>query len=295
MRKTLVFLVAIMIVLMTACESNSKQEESQAIATPRVVIVNSVGNGANYNQNEVKIENSIDENDPYGMFLVDEEYARAYVGCCVRRGSKLYSVDVIEREKCRPYGFGQNDGVGGPFASLYLWENWDSLLSMGEVPIMTISAGDEIISFGGNELILSPAEFVGYSVRIIWNRNDVGMRSGKFVYESLDSERTRLGASWVWDTLEVHDSKGNLIERENWRNIPYRELCTVGWFERVQYHEFTMEADCSYYRISEKEGVYVIDGDLHKESYASFDISGVTPGLYALSCSGSSSVIVQIG
>lgn len=319
MKRMLVFCLVLMMVLMTACESNTNAQrgsqaetvnnETEGERTPNVIVdvsrsgsdaetrtpnvIIDVSGGPNRNTETEKV---VDEDDPCRMLIVDEAYAREHGGGYIRRGNKYYVINLPEREMTRAYEFGRGNKDGGPLARLYEWENWDTILSMGKVPILTFLPGDELVSFSGKNMDIYPAEFVGYSVRIIWHKTDDGLRSGKFVYESLDTERTRLPGAIIWDTLEVRDSNDNLIERENWRKIPYREVCTVGWYVGVQYHEVTMEADCSFYRLSMRydEGAYFLEGTLHRESYASFDLSEVTPGLYGISCGGDIPVIVRI-
>ena len=104
-------------------------------------------------------------------------------------------------------------------------------------------------------------------------------------------------ATWRVKQFEMVDSQGNAVPqipafqygydwiyRPDFTNLTQGETYTVSWFEGTTYHEYNVVANSPYYTInwtkSYNISTYIIEGELHKEGYASFDLSGIPSGLY---------------
>lgn len=160
------------------------------------------------------------------------------------------------------------------------------LQAIGNIPVVTITTDDTIIGIGATLLKLIPVEKKGYTIRrelFVWpeyystlipsptERVDVDMMHVKqfTLADSSGKERPLIEESYNGSKYS-HPDFDNLIENETY---------TASWFEGTDYHECTMVADSPYYEDVQGEE-YKLEGELHKEGYASFDLSNIPKGLY---------------
>ncbi len=241
------------------------------------------------------IEPETTEVDPEEILKISEAEARERGGYYVRRDGELYIVNTFCRDDGIAGGFG-NRGTMVPLdtnyhiGTYYRERGTYHYLSIGDVPMATLMPGDELISFGRDQIgDFFKAELKGYTIPIITIR--YGTAARHYLFVDFDEEPIML-ADVYWDALEVCDSDGNIVE--DYRNLPYGETYTVSWFEGTNYREFTLVSNCSYYnapgydkRITDDDAEsYKLEAELHKESYASFDFSHIPAGLYEFSASG---------
>ncbi len=230
------------------------------------------------------------EESPYTKLATDESYAKRFAGFYIRRDNELSIVDRFSWERGLTGNFGDRQYGSGGNAGIEIYvEEMGYYVSLGDVPMASLKYSDDLISFGATVATLTEAEFRGYTIPIVSHKIgawDIERR----VYANFDDGPIKLSKS-AWDSLEVVGEDGRLIE--DIRDIPYGEVCTVGWFEGVQYNEIRMTANCRYFEIIEEGARYDLDYTLSKESYASFDFSDVPAGTYLLT--GGRTCFIEVG
>ena len=189
----------------------------------------------------------------YSLGAIDYEMAETYLP---------YSLNVYNGECCSTYS-GIVKSIPGGFFSL------------GEVPVPVIGEGDKIVSYSSENvpvLRLLKANYYGCAVRLETNPG----------YDNLLDRRAE--AYWLDPgTTEVRDSGGDLVE--DIYNLNEGDEYMVSWYEGTQYNELSLPADSKFYVLeggSTGRADYEIDGALTKDGYAEYDLSGVSPGIYAV-------------
>jgi len=246
--------------------------------------------------------------DPYDVLKMEETHRASMNGVggyiYLLRDGKYYSLgNFISEEKATEYQVGWNRNKVS-FQVLTNMNNGAYCQSIGNIPVVTVNPGDSIVGYGnaGTSMGLSPATLAGYSIPILTHGVDPSyycrlfLSPNEFIDINLKSVKQ----------FELVDSNGNAAPqvpgytqytttyyRPDFSNLVKDETYTVSWFEGTTYHEYEMKADSPYYEIEYNEvynvkqiSTYMIEGELHKEGYASIDLSDIPPGLYITSLHG---------
>lgn len=233
---------------------------------------------------------TVEDVDPEELLKVSEAEARERGGYYIRRNGELYIVDVFYRSEGLAGGFGDR-WVGPTKKSDYIITTYYRemrtyyYISIGQVPIITLKSGDELVNFGVDHIgNFFKAELRSYTIPIFIDNDRINMKRSILV--DFDKEQIQLSNKSL-ETFEVRDENGEIVE--DFRDLPYGKVYTVSWFEGVTYHEYKLVSNCNYYyspgynysgdNYDEVE-MYELPVELHKENYASFDFSHIPAGLY---------------
>ena len=141
---------------------------------------------------------------------------------------------------------------------------------MGDVPIVSLEEGDEVISFRNIPISLGSATFYGYSI-------PVGKQEAYWlIVNSYNSPGDRLMSPY-YSNLEIRDKNDELVS--DYHNLEQGENYTVSWFVGTDYYERLLAADSYFYSVVNKEE-YTVEAQLSKEGYAFYDLSSIPSGLY---------------
>lgn len=198
---------------------------------------------------------------------------------CLKRGGKLYS---LGRLSTLP---GAAKGVGRLLYTLF-GENDEGylLLSNGEVPIPVLERNDKVVGFSSTTvptLRLYRADCLGYTI---------GMSTvdGYVTLRDMTTDKVTQVRPDYSKGIKVKDSHGRSVNDTN--DLTYGESYTVYWYEGTKYNEVILTADCRIYSIhgykssftaiEYHDPAYTIEGTLTQNGYATYDMSGVEPGIY---------------
>lgn len=251
-----------------------------------------------YNENESTdyIENNEEMeilNGPYGMYWVDEPFAKERGGYYVIRDDKLYSVaSLVPKSRIDEVGVGCTNHRSTSFPSfLYIDDKYelndttftkhtDAIISAGDFPILSVKKSEKIVGYNITNLPLVKTDFIGYSIEAVSYGGD---RIWPVLTQELPVEQ--FGIPDNSKHLSISDLNGKPIN--DFRNLEYNEECFFEWYEGTEYHGEKMFANCRCYRktvgiAQPKEGEtgYNIEGELTKLGYAAFDLSSLEPGFY---------------
>ena len=225
--------------------------------------------------------------DPYGMYVVTEDWLKEYGGYAVERNGQLYAFcsqygvmgDVPEK-----YDIGYElGGRGYNWTYLYcpdIQEIHDVptnavgeiVTSAGNFPIFEVSKNEEIRVYNKDvidEIELFPAQFYGYCV----NATHVSNSYRPIINYELGVDRGIIDA----ERPAIYDMNGNPVS--DVYNLDYNQDYMYGWFEGTEYHEISLWAGSRCYTIDRNARVQV-PVELTKNGYAVMDVSGLAPGTY---------------
>ena len=225
------------------------------------------------------------EVDPYAVLVTPVELCKENGGIYVMRNGKNYMTGgKIKYEQIAGTGIGQRDTTG-QYASLYYrWSNLD-VVSMGDVPILTLQDGDKLVRYGSTILDVVRVEEPTASIRVnlqerldmwyLYTDPTAPMGVGDFQKSTVQQ-------------LQLEDSHGNIISLADGYNgnLNFGEKYKLEYFGGTQYYEREMVADSWYFAHVLNRPVINLDGDLSKEGYKEFDWSVLEPGLYHFSTRG---------
>ena len=201
-------------------------------------------------------------------------------------GKKVYMVDGVD---CYD-GVGVdmfNQGSTTHVKTIYgerLWtldgEN-TGMFSVGDVPIPVLEDDDYIFSCSADSVPtmgLHEVDFYGYALPV-W---EAEYDDNVFLYD-VDTEEYHSGTDIT--NFEVADIDGDPVD--DYYDLGQNKNYTVSWYIGTQYEEYTLAANSSFYIDHSNEPVgiriapdYVIEGELTKEGYATYDLSDVPSGIY---------------
>lgn len=224
--------------------------------------------------------------DPYGMYVVTEEWLKEHGGYAVERNGKLYA---FYSQYGVMGGVPENYSVGYEFSGrglqwTYLYLSDDnsikdiptglsgrSEVSAGDFPIFKVSKKEEVRVYNKNvldEIELSTANFYGYTL----NATHINGSYRPVIDYEVTAERGIVGAKKpsVCDTndqpvADVYD-------------LEYGKEYKYNWFKGTEYHEMTVKADSQCYAVNKNR--IQVPVELSKKGYAVMDISGLAPGTY---------------
>lgn len=240
-------------------------------------------------------EPTVEPTDPYDVLKMDEA-ARSYWASrggniYLRKNGNYYSLNCgITEENANKYQVGLNSGSKNVIHTYAYDSVRDHYISLGNIPTITVEAGDMIVGEGRTTFQLTPAIFLGYTIRAVTYpdgqycvlylspNESVNIKTGSVKqFEMVDSQGNKL------PQIQAYRNKNIYIP--DFTNLIQDEAYTISWFEGTTYYEYEMVADSPYYEIvgsnfQVNPNIISIEGELHKEGYASFDLSDVSPGLY---------------
>lgn len=225
--------------------------------------------------------------DPYGMYIVTEDWLKGSTGFCVERDGKLYSVgsyvptDVIDK-----YDVGYDVTGSSELVSLFARDYHKMIdlptsepyacISVGEIPILEISKSEKIRGYNMTQLDLYKTEFLGYTIDVV--------KIQQVVYPILNHNRTQedaLISGYRKSNQGVVDMNDQPVY--DFRNLAYGKKYKYYWYVGTEYQEAIKTANCKAYRWLESgdmRGTVFIDGTLTKSGYAEFDLSQLECGTY---------------
>lgn len=226
--------------------------------------------------------------DPYGMYVVTEDWLKEYGGYVVERNSQLYAFysqygvmgDVPEK-----YDVGYElGGRGYNWTYLYCPDVQEIkdvptnatgkiATSAGDFPIFEVSKNEEIRVYNKDvvdEIELFPASFYGYCV----NATHVGNSYRPIINYELGVDRGIIDA----ERPVIYDMNDNPVS--DVYNLEYSQDYKYGWFEGTEYHEISLWAGSRCYTVDKNTRVQV-PVELTRNGYAVMDVSGLTPGIYS--------------
>lgn len=266
----------------TSSEIMKQEESSDNPDTATEEPSESVGGNAS----EEPEVNRQDE-DPLAMLEVKEAFAKNAGGVYLRRNGKLYTLyKYVSEETSEKYNVGWRKSVGWTNCELYLYceDSAETQLTFGDFDPPALMEGDEIISFGNTGFRMRKYNFVGYSLPICNFPNKFA-----WIFESFFGMPTEL-SQYTAKTLEVCDKNGTV--QEDYHNLEYGETYTVSWYQGTDYHELKMDATCRCYQPNKQADYQSFDGTITKNGYATYDLSGVEPGLYRIAVGSSVGFII---
>ncbi len=222
-----------------------------------LVILTLVGCGSNSTNNQPMFEE-----DNLKDLSVTLEEAKEIGAMCLKRGEDLYALNILpggrtnEKFGLDMYGFDFMYVDGVP--RYYTYENQDppvythlfnySFATFGEVPMVTLRAGDRLVLFfrTADRDKTSPIRILRYekiapSFRMFSstgvNFDSVGDKSYLSLYDFKTNETICLNSEEI-RTMEVKDTQGNVYERYkvdnsvfwwNYAGLKYGETYIVSW------------------------------------------------------------------
>ena len=212
-----------------------------------------------------------EDDDPYRMLEVTEEFARSVGGVYVKKGDKLYSASYLPREYIEKYKIGMEGSYNShKIANPYILCKGGCVMA-GEFPIMTVDKDDVLVSFGITDITLREVESSGYSTFCVtsFDHNDS--------YSFYDDGKMSLCVKRP-KNFEIRDENGNVMD--GLYNLEYGKYYVISWFEGTDYHERREIA--KYCAFSYGNMSWMLTGELTRESYAKYDLSTLTPGFYGV-------------
>ena len=213
------------------------------------------------------------EGDPALAALeVTESFATANQLLCLYRNGKLYSLGpFIPRENGIDNLIGRKvDDTKYLIADINLAPGW-TLVTMGDVPSITLQEGDEIRDYYGYYSSFFEQDYKGYNISL-WEQVD---GSVLLVSDFGNPNPIRIESTDA-KTMEVRDASGNLVTDGQYTK--YGEY-TVSWYHGVEYHEAKVWCDCkTYERVSEE--CVNLPSEHNKGGYLVLDWTILEPGLY---------------
>ena len=224
--------------------------------------------------------------DPWADMVVEDETAE---GVFLLRGDKRYTLSAD-----RPFVAGQEHAIGvymksGMNELKFCYDLMGNRGVISLAPILSLDSGDNVISVSSSsvpDLVLCPMYFYGYG------SIDVGPNDQFAIYED--------GlVNWVnqfnlnpYNNFEVRDMDGNLVE--DYDSLSPDKEYVASWFHGTEYNEevFSPEYEIYYYHAGGWEAAsysdtnIVIPGELTRDGYATYDLSGVLPGVYRVGLNG---------
>ena len=286
LRLSIIFIFVVAII--SGCSANSKIAESISQNNEESFISTSEENAYSENEaNNLSIDilklndnyrTSLNSNGGYEYFLKDDNY---------------YSLgQYISKEKSNEYQVGWNRNDVNFQYPIYLTFG-EFIKAVGPIPVPEYGPQDTVIGINHTTLGLNEAQIAGYSIRI-YSIDDPQyyLRLIPSPNEIIDINLKNV------KQFQMTDSNGNNIQQvigyseygvdyycPDFYNLKQGEKYTVSWFEGTTYNEYEMIADSPYYDVNwVKPGTnnckYNIEGELHKEGYAVFDLSDIPSGVY---------------
>lgn len=307
---SVVVVIVAVILIITAMKSARKTELAPHAEDDGKKMIESIRAESKTEENKVKVESKAESKaevesktevpkadskdvpegimmeDPYGMYIVTEEWLKKNGGYAVERNGKLYAFGgVIMGDVADDYDIGYEIGGGRSyqFSRLYIGEeNKHNTLPTNAVGEMSISCGDfPIFKVSRNETVrfyskstvsnvnFKKATFYGYTLAA-WVSNRVYK---PIVDHIMAADKGIVGAS----NPGVCDKNDQPVA--DVYNLEYGKEYKYIWYKGTEYHEMNLLADSRAYIVSkEKCSVKV---ELTKYGYATLDFSSLTPGTYA--------------
>ena len=227
--------------------------------------------------------------DPYGCVIEDEDWVSEYKGIYLVRDDVFYGLNSVASIKERPeYNVGNVTashtqimiqdfkGSKGDERGLFVYTFGDY------VPLVLNKDTDEIISYGISTLDLTKLENLNHSL----HPNVIG---DAFLGTYYNIKTTEGMAEVPSDCKEFqYTLNGEVLE--NTYNLEKDTEVTVSWYEGTTYNEYTCVANLGCYFATFKDAYHIlgddssgpitIEGELHKEGYATYDLSNIEPGTY---------------
>ena len=239
------------------------------------------------------------ETDPLAVLEISESWVRDQYLVCLYRDGRLYGLgNHISEENSKAFDMGwrfYGGGIEGTPYPIFESQTEGYYTSMGDVPVPALNGSDEIRGYNVTSIFLHPAEKVGDTLRLIEGHNSFPSADFVLLFDSLDADFP-IKVYVDEQQFEVRDSQGTLVD---YHNLDYMGNYTVSWFEGTQYNEMQMVADSHCYYTDTPgfhyQYMYEVDGELTKDGYATFDLSGIPAGLYVISYpSGAGKFFIEI-
>lgn len=226
--------------------------------------------------------------DPYGCYIEDEDWIAENKGVYLLRDGVYYSLNSYVSGKERPeYNvvqirtdhnqllFDRSQGRMGDDIGLYVY-------TFGDYDLLVLNKDtDEIRSYGVSSVDLVKLENLKF-----------GLKPYKISDMWVNDKKIETTEGWI---EVLHDCKefqytldGEVLE--NTYNLEYETEVTASWYQGTTYNEYTCVANTGYFYAKGKDvyqtlgddssGPINIEGELHKEGYATYDFSNVEPGTY---------------
>ena len=220
--------------------------------------------------------------DPYEIFVTDEEWAKKNGGFCIKRGDKLYALcDVMPSTVISEYNCGYQIGEDlseNDDTKLYLYDQEDvkdvpteatnALISVGDFPVYYIDPGEELRIYSSQPIehvTLKGAEFYGYTIPAI----------GRYIYFPIrDHAYTELEDGLANPAVLTPD--GDQVE--DVRKLEYGKQYMFEWYENTKYHSQTFAADSRCYLVDDDNLAFNVPVKPTDDSYSIVDLSEVEPG-----------------
>ena len=213
------------------------------------------------------------EGDPALAALeVTESFATANQLLCLYRNGHLYSLGYyVPIDNSMQYNVGRYvDSSKSLLVDINLAPGW-TLVTMGDVPSVTLQEGDEIRDYYGYFDSFFEQDYKGYGVSM-WKQDDGSV----LLIENFGNPNPVKIEATDAKTMEVRDANGNLVTDDQYTK--YGEY-TVSWYHGVEYHETKVWCDCKMYeRVSEE--CVVLPSEHDKGGYLVLDWTILEPGIY---------------
>lgn len=209
--------------------------------------------------------------------VVSDSFANTVPGAYVKRGDKLYSAGfAISLEASSKYGIGlQYNDV----AMLYN-SNKYGILAFGNVPVLELSDGDEMRTYGVSSISLWKTELIGHS---LWACEATELQDTTVVFVG-QYYKDAVTLNGQEKQLTLEDVSGNVVSMSDVHDLVADQTYTLSWFTGTTYHEYKVPATGLYYKRPDQNATYRFEGTLDKAGYATYDLSDVEPGIYRVVC-----------
>jgi len=267
----------VMAMVAVGCKKNNVVATSEqgspiySVDDTQPVIIEDPSETPSEEPSEVVIEDPPEEEDPLALLLTDEATAQENEGLFLVRDEKFYT---LAGQFLQTEGVAYDDRyVRSDNCNHLYYRGKNGKVSCGQVPIPVIQEGDSIRSYSSSdvpELWVRKVESIYYTIPIC-EYND-----GYAVIAKND-----LNIWMLPESFELSDKNGNKCE--NYLDLVFGEEYTLSWNEGTKYSELIYTADCTFFKYDPYgKCAYIITGDLSKEGYVEYDLSGMEPGLYCV-------------
>lgn len=277
-----VFLAMVMVLLLAACGGNNTPAVQGNGVAP-------TGNGSTIETMQPSVtEPSVTESNPTetpekkfnpmeGLLAARSVVAQSDGAYLIRDG-KMYSLNSWVDNNVAQLYYGFFSLQGG--SVLYTTQAKTFMISYGDVPVPVLQDLDKIVMYSDKgdvpTLTLRQVEFIGYTISVY--EDDVTYYVFDLALHS-PAAMEQIKKRNI-NNFTVTDEEGSLLD--DWRfGLEYGAEYTVSWFQGTQYNERKIVADSKCYRSVNEERIK-LEGNLTREGYVEFDLSGIPAGLYAL-------------
>ena len=214
--------------------------------------------------------------DWYDIYRVSEDWAKTYTGAYLEKDEFLYSLNDASSSKvyanCN-VGWRRDElGVTGLYS--YADMQFKHIFACGDFDTPVYNDGDVVKSFKNTKLTFKEVKQVGYGVPLVTSSN---AKDDWGYIPSFGSSDVKTLNPMQLAQLSV-TCNGN--EVENYFDMEKNGDVIISWFEGTDYKEVSFKANCRIYEIVSDAEPIVIEGELNKEGYATYDMSVLPKGTY---------------